>query len=159
MNSLFKTLVLGLFITATFIQCTETDEFSYLPQDSSNIFIDLVKSDVSPFNKLSKEAILEFNATAIFDEKGEFLGADHTKAAKELSEAEVQSLFNQIFGQEVTILDEMPEETHAESQVELRGNRIFILRGFRPLFSGPDGDLFCRSGFGVCRICVNDNEQ
>jgi len=152
-NSLFRTLVLGLFATVLFVQCADSDEYAYLADQPTNAFIELVKSDVAPFNSLSQEAVLHFNSKVVFED-GEFLGADHRKVAEELSEAELQSFFSQLVGQEVAIVDEVPEVE--EGTVESRGCVVFIVSGKYPILEDSNGNArFCINTWGVCRLCLN----
>lgn len=149
------TLFMSLFISLTFTQCTDSieTELSYLDGLPSNIFTDLVKSDVAPFNKLAKETIIHFNSKLVFSEEGEILGGDHTKVELELTSDELSSFFNQLYNMEVMILDKIPDVNI--DNLESRDCILYVVAGFYP-FPPTGPSIFCTNGNGYCSMCVGD---
>ncbi len=155
-RNLPMTLFVGLFISLTFMQCTDSTDtdLSYLDSLPSNIFTDLVKSDLAPFNKLTKETIIHFNNKLVFSEEGEILGGDHTKVQLELTSDELSSFFNQLYNMDVVILDKMPEVD--VDYLESRDCIYFVVAGFYPFPNTGGPSVFCTTGNGYCRGCVGD---
>ena len=146
-----------LFMSMTFIQCTNSDEveISYLDELPSNIFTDLVRSDIAPFNKLSEATVIEFNNKLVFTEDGEMIGGDHSQVELELTAEELQTFFNYLFDKEVRLVDELPKESKTDG-IQSRDCIIWVVSGLYPIAPIPG---YCVPGMGYCGICIYVNND
>ncbi len=92
-------LILGVFCALFLVSCSNTDEVS-LAAEYDNAFMDLVNADVYPANQLSEEAIVSFNESFVYGAENEILSASELEVAKELSEENVNLLFDLIAEQD-----------------------------------------------------------